>query len=1449
MPDIFDTISPEEPKKGGTWTQIYYPVQDYSLTPWQREQEAKKREVIKGDIFDRLPPLQPSILSRVKDVGLGTLETGVSLATGLAAYPIGLAAQAEALVMGFSVKEAREVREFVSKTYTYLPTTESGKVSADILGRVISIPFYPSEKVREYLTKKYGPEIGEAAGLGAEAATVGLMGGLPRLIGKLKKAPQGPTISDVAIERPLEIPKELGKPSELKAEIKPEVKVEVPLPEIKAPISKPDIFDKIESKVTLNELVEKPSLADYVLKRPEIHDKEAIDFANKLKGVEGKKIEIPPITEVEKVGEVKPIEKPTDIAKEENALLSKSYQGDLTPEEVNRLKTIRFEKATEIKETELPKIEIKKGIPPTEPLTGEKVSKEAMPVSKGGVEKEDILSWVRSKGGIDPDTVSADVFGLTQKESGFRGRNVLVKKGGRPLDELAQEWGWERGGEISTDDFTDAIKSAVEGTKKGERRPPGIGATDQEIEKYIADQERKYYQERQGIYESDPELLKEETINKLTKIDDNEIIGLKEEWREQGYSESKINEFIRSSQKDIEAEKTPTDIEGIKKDLGITESKLPLEERVAKLERAGYPEEAKELRGTPSPTRKGETLLPGMKVGLEMKGGKEVTPTLEGTPLMEAAKKVEQEKIQPSLLKSEKGAISLPTPEEIKRATRRFREFWKPLSTLPQREKLMGERGKAMGDMARAERIVEKSVKLTKNLSDQQKIEIFEAMDGRRDPATMAPEDAKIVNELRVVNEIVGKMLVKRDLISDKAYQKHKGQYIKYAYLKHVLGNDIDIPVKPNGKINTNALKARKDLTLEQRKAIGLIEDVSIAEPLGLAQSLGNVVKYDYLEQLASDPRNVWTPSIVNISDLPREYPQKIAKAQATRLTRQTGDPHGTFQLPNGNWAVKNMTTKEFVGKRMGIGELSEEVELYQRMVKENPNSPELAQRLQVYEKYLNQAKQATQNVPEDFIQMPTAKSWGPLAGSFIRKEIARDLTSFYGKEKTNIEGLSKLVDVLSSIDAKATGIFKIGKVPLNLPTVVRNTISNMIQMNMKGMNPVDIMQSMVKAGDAMLNKSPEYTKAYRHGLFKTNWSVEEINEVMSEFRHLQGDSWAEIIGAVRNVSKYYGKIDDFFKMAIYLDERGNGSSVIKSVNEAQKWGMDYSLADPSIKWARKHAIPFVSYQYKIAPLIVESAIRRPWVIGKYLATPYLIGQAVREIYKGQMTEDDWKTLEKTIPQEVTRRQSYMLVPWKIHDKWYWFDYSYFLPWGNYVQAISGLAEGDIKSPLTQFGVGGTPMITLAKTYTSSAIRNEPPRDAFSGYPIYNQLDDPLEKALKTSENLYNLFGPSMLSRYGALGYTFDIGKEDRYGRQVPAEQAVGKWVGVNLKEANPKLAAIVMKAKINALKDEYMKIMLDPNLSQERREKYARRFQIEIQNITGSKSEIPKEEVRQPIP
>lgn len=164
--------------------------------------------------------------------------------------------------------------------------------------------------------------------------------------------------------------------------------------------------------------------------------------------------------------------------------------------------------AERVKETELPPIEVKKEIPPIiQPLPEAKV--EEIKPELSATEKDqfklpgmkqkrqaklfgtkptvleeatepeitdaeierimkqigvvDLPGWVREKGGFDPESRAADVFELTQKESGFRGKSSIVRKGGRAPDVLRDEA--EREGMIapgtSTDEFVDMIKSQV----------------------------------------------------------------------------------------------------------------------------------------------------------------------------------------------------------------------------------------------------------------------------------------------------------------------------------------------------------------------------------------------------------------------------------------------------------------------------------------------------------------------------------------------------------------------------------------------------------------------------------------------------------------------------------------------------------------------------------------------------------------------------------------------------------------------------------------------------------------------------------------------------------------------------------------------------------------------------------------------------------------------------
>ena len=67
-----------------------------------------------------------------------------------------------------------------------------------------------------------------------------------------------------------------------------------------------------------------------------------------------------------------------------------------------------------------------------------------------------------------------------------------------------------------------------------------------------------------------------------------------------------------------------------------------------------------------SPTEKDQYKLPGVKIGIEGKKPAEKGPTLEGTPLMEAAIKEEKEKAQPGLKLEEKLAQESRKEEEIK---------------------------------------------------------------------------------------------------------------------------------------------------------------------------------------------------------------------------------------------------------------------------------------------------------------------------------------------------------------------------------------------------------------------------------------------------------------------------------------------------------------------------------------------------------------------------------------------------------------------------------------------------------------------------------------------------------------------------------------------------------------------------------------------------------------
>ena len=727
---------------------------------------------------------------------------------------------------------------------------------------------------------------------------------------------------------------------------------------------------------------------------------------------------------------------------------------------------------------------------------------------------------------------------------------------------------------------------------------------------------------------------------------------------------------------------------------------------------------------------------------------------------------------------AETGAVDV-TP--LKGFSKSWQEFWKPTSTLPQSEEYLKLRYKQFGDLDRIEGITKKMFDRTKDLEPDAKRDLFRFLDGQIDIADLPENLRSKASMMRTVNNTIGKMLVDRGMLDEKTFAANKGQYVRYLYLKHILGDKLNIPA--SGRLDLKYLKTRKDLTAEERKAIGLVEDVSVAEPVGISGPLSDISKHDFMEAVSKNPDWTWTPSYTLID-----------------------------------------------GQEWSIGKLADELNIQRKMLNQAPDVPEIKERLSKLETAMNEAQSATKNIPDDFVQLPNSPNYGKLQGAFVRKEIARDIqpvfTGFSNKSQ-----LGKLANGLLEIEEKGMTAFKVGKTALNPPTMARNAVSNMIQLNMSGMNLPTVAKRTYDAAKEIASNGLYYKELRRNGGFKTNWGQAEIGEVLDTLKTMQGDSLG-IFSNINKLAKYYGKIDDVFRLAKYIDGRKNGLEIGDATIDAQKWVMDYSLAAPAVKMARRYAAPFLSYQYKIAPLVVESLKKRPWVIAKYAAIPYLMQQTARETL--DLTDEDWNKLKKELPLYVKENESYAVLPWKSPEgKAQWVNLEYYFPWQNFMAAGRNALQGKTLETVDKAAGLGNPFLDIY-TVIKTTKDNDPPKDPYSGRPIYNQLDSPTDKAVKVSEWLYNKWAPTAFTQYGALGYTYKAatGEKDKYGRTASPGQAAGRWLGFNVVTPSPQQTAKERDYRKKQLAQSLSAVIKDPTKSKQEKEAAQKNFITEMNKL-----------------
>ena len=94
-----------------------------------------------------------------------------------------------------------------------------------------------------------------------------------------------------------------------------------------------------------------------------------------------------------------------------------------------------------------------------------------------------------------------------------------------------------------------------------------------------------------------------------------------------------------------------------------------------------------------------------------------------------------------------------------------------------------------------------------------------------------------------------------------------------------------------------------------------------------------------------------------------------------------------------------------------------------------------------------------------------------------------------------------------------------------------------------------------------------------------------------------------------RKMEDWYQAEDQVFRMALYMDRLSKGYSRADAAADAKKWFIDYDINAPLINYLKNSATPFISYSYRVVPLLAETAARRPWKFAKWASLGYILNE------------------------------------------------------------------------------------------------------------------------------------------------------------------------------------------------------------------------------------------------
>ncbi len=260
----------------------------------------------------------------------------------------------------------------------------------------------------------------------------------------------------------------------------------------------------------------------------------------------------------------------------------------------------------------------------------------------------------------------------------------------------------------------------------------------------------------------------------------------------------------------------------------------------------------------------------------------------------------------------------------------------------------------------------------------------------------------------------------------------------------------------------------------------------------------------------------------------------------------------------------------------------------------------------------------------KDWIQLPGTKALGALKNQYVSPVIYEDIQQW-------IRVASKGERAYRT----GIGLWKWNKVVANPATHLRNMYSNVILADLGGLSPlrVDIWLDALKE----LRRKGKYYKELKKNssiLYETFYTKEIGNLLTSLEKSGGSNMFMKVRNALKFITQKTGNLyqaeEQWSKMALYMFNRKKGVEVLKSAKIAEKWLFNYGEVPPLINVLRGSQVggwagallgaqyPFITFSYKVAPRLLETAWKNPAQLTKWM-----------KMYRGIEKFVDAETLEK----------------------------------------------------------------------------------------------------------------------------------------------------------------------------------------------------------------------------